>query len=134
MFTKFQAYQFTAVQGAGTRKVSVADKIENLFTTPVRNLFNLYIQNFNTIGDARLIFTGLQHGAGNAAYTPNWWDDSAATADAWTHDAFYDIAAPADATTSTYWGGKGKGSPERQWILRVITSGMVCCSSADAVL
>ena len=69
MFTKFQAYQFTAVQGAGTRKVSVADKIENLFTTPVRNLFNLYIQNFNTIGDARLIFTGLQHGAGNAAYT-----------------------------------------------------------------
>ena len=69
MFTKFQAYQFTAVQGAGTRKVSVADKIEKLLTTPARNLFNLYIQNFNTIGDARLVFTGLQHGAGNAAYT-----------------------------------------------------------------
>ena len=69
MFTKFQAYQYTAVQGAGTRKVSVADKIQNLFTTPVRNLFNLYIQNFNTIGDARLVFTGLQHGAGSAAYT-----------------------------------------------------------------
>ena len=60
MFTKFQAYQFTAVQGAGTRKVSVADKIEKLLTTPARNLFNLYIQNFNTIGDARLVFTGTR--------------------------------------------------------------------------
>ena len=68
MFTKFQAHQASAVQGAGARKVSPADRINSLVTAPATSLFDFYVDNFTS--DPKLVRVGLSHGTppGSSAY------------------------------------------------------------------
>lgn len=68
MFTKFQAHQRTAVQGAGKRKVTTGDRIRSLLTAPALLGFEWYMQNMTQ--NPALVRVGLNHGVyGNAAYT-----------------------------------------------------------------
>ena len=48
MFTKFQAHQSGAVQGAGAKKVSPADRLNSLVSAPAKSLFDFYIDNFTS--------------------------------------------------------------------------------------
>jgi len=68
MFTKFQAHQAGAVQGAGARKVSPLDRLNSLVTAPAKSLFDVYIDNFTS--DPELVRVGLSHGTppGSSAY------------------------------------------------------------------
>ena len=68
MFTKFQAHQRTAVQGAGRRKVTTADRVASLVTGPVDLAFRWYMQT--QTARPELVRVGMNHGVyGNAAYT-----------------------------------------------------------------
>ena len=68
MFTKFQAHQRTAVQGAGRRKVTTADRVKSLVTGPVDLAFRWYMQT--QTARPELVRVGMNHGVyGNAAYT-----------------------------------------------------------------
>lgn len=68
MFTKFQAHQRTAVQGAGRKKVTAGDRVRSLLTAPAYLAFEWYMQN--AAADPALARVGLNHGVyGNAAYT-----------------------------------------------------------------
>ena len=68
MFTKFLAHQASAVQGAGARKVSPADRSNSLVTAPATSLFDFYVDNFTS--DPKLVRVGLSHGTppGSSAY------------------------------------------------------------------
>ena len=68
MFTKFQAHQRTAVQGAGRRKVTTADRVASLVTGPIDLAFRWYMQT--QTARPELVRVGMDHGIyGNAAYT-----------------------------------------------------------------
>ena len=43
MFTKFQAHQRTAVQGAGKRRVTTGDRVRSLLTAPADAAFEWYM-------------------------------------------------------------------------------------------
>ena len=68
MFTKFQAHQSGAVQGAGAKKVSPADRLNSIVSAPAKSLFDFYIDNFTS--DPALVRVGLSHGTppGSSAY------------------------------------------------------------------
>ena len=68
MFTKFQAHQSGAVQGAGARKVSPVDRLNALITAPAKGLFDFYLDTFTS--DPKLVRVGLSHGSppGSNAY------------------------------------------------------------------
>ena len=68
MFTKFQAHQRTAVQGAGRKKITTADRVASLVTGPIDLLFRWYMQT--QTARPELVRVGMNHGVyGNAAYT-----------------------------------------------------------------
>jgi hypothetical protein len=60
MFTKFQAHQRTAVQGAGKAKVTTGDRVRSFFTSPANLAFEWYMSNM--VEDPALVRVGLNHG------------------------------------------------------------------------
>jgi len=68
MFTKFQAHQRSAVQGAGRAKVTTGDRVRALLTAPAEAAFRWYMEF--QVSRPDLVRVGLVHGVyGNAAYT-----------------------------------------------------------------
>lgn len=68
MFTKFQAHQRSAVQGAGRKKVTTGDRVKSLLTAPAEAAFRWYMEF--QVENPELVRVGLNHGVyGNAAYT-----------------------------------------------------------------
>ena len=68
MFTKFQAHQRTAVQGAGRAKITTADRITSLVTGPIDLAFRWYMGTQTK--NPSLVAKGMQHGVyGKGAYT-----------------------------------------------------------------
>ena len=118
MFTKFQAHQRTAVQGAGKRKVTTGDRIRSLVTTPAYLAFEWYMQNY--VEDPKLVRVGLNHGVyGNAAYTLGDQDiqamhgvEVAMENDEKGWKSSYYLPTPSDAGVAgfrNWWGGGGAG-------------------------
>jgi len=67
MFTKFQAHQRTAVQGAGRAKITTADQLKKVILGPIDTAFRWYMETQTTNRDS--VRKGMMHGVyGNAAY------------------------------------------------------------------
>ena len=121
MFTKFQAHQRTAVQGAGRRKVTTADRVKSLVTGPVDLAFRWYMQT--QTARPELVRVGMNHGVyGNAAYTLGDQDIQAMhgvevameTAEKDWRSAYY-LPTPADAGVAGFraWMDKHAGGGVR---------------------
>jgi len=118
MFTKFQAHQSGAVQGAGAKKVTPADRLNSLVSAPAKSLFDFYIDNFTS--DPALVRVGLSHGTppGSSAYNLGDQDILAMhgvevemeSLDKPWKQSYY-LPTPADAGVSTFrsWMDKHAG-------------------------
>lgn len=139
MFTKFQAHQSGAVQGAGARKVSPADRLNSLVTAPAKSLFDFYVDNFTN--NPKLVRVGLSHGTppGSNAYYLGDQDILAMHGvevemelqnKPWKQS--YYLPTPADAGVSTFrnWMDKHAGGKVR-WAPGVVDDASKVKSEAE---